>query len=132
VCQPSLGANARLIAILQEGLPLCDRPFEQVGRVLGLGEDEVIEQLRHLLASGALTRLGPVYQAARVRRRPHLLDRQLIAATRGGLPLVPQPYEALGAMVGVSAAEIQERLAAMLASGRIRRIGAVTPQRARP
>ena len=53
------------------------------------------------------------------------LDRQLIAATQSGLPLVPEPYEALGAMLGASAQEVQARLAAMLAAGLIRRIGAV-------
>jgi siroheme decarboxylase len=53
------------------------------------------------------------------------VDRQLIAATQSGLPLVPQPYEAVGAMVGISAREVQERLAAMLQRGLIRRIGAV-------
>ena len=29
-------------------------------------------------------------------------DRALIAATQGGLPLVARPYEAVGAMLGVS------------------------------
>lgn len=53
------------------------------------------------------------------------LDRQLIAATQSGLPLVPQPYEALGAMLGLSAQEVQERLDSMLQRGLIRRIGAV-------
>jgi siroheme decarboxylase len=53
------------------------------------------------------------------------LDRQLIAATQSGLPLVPEPYEALGAILGVSAQEVQQRLAAMLERGLIRRIGAV-------
>jgi siroheme decarboxylase len=53
------------------------------------------------------------------------LDRQLIAATQSGLPLVPRPYEALGAMLGVSAQEVQTRLADMLERGLIRRIGAV-------
>jgi len=53
------------------------------------------------------------------------LDRQLIAATQSGLPLVPQPYEALGAMLGVSAQEVEARLADMLQRGLIRRIGAV-------
>jgi DNA-binding Lrp family transcriptional regulator len=52
-------------------------------------------------------------------------DRQLIAATQGGLPLVARPYEALGAALGVSAEAVRERLAGMLASGLIRRIGAV-------
>jgi siroheme decarboxylase len=53
------------------------------------------------------------------------LDRQLIAATQSGLPLVPRPYEALGAMLGLSAQEVQTRLADMLERGLIRRIGAV-------
>jgi len=53
------------------------------------------------------------------------LDRQLIAATQSGLPLVPEPYEALGAMLGISSREVQERLASMLERGLIRRIGAV-------
>ena len=53
------------------------------------------------------------------------VDRGLIAATQSGLPLVPRPYEALGAALGVSAESVRERLAGMLASGLIRRIGAV-------
>lgn len=53
------------------------------------------------------------------------IDRQLIAVTQSGLPLVPQPYEALGAMLDMSAQEVRERLGSMLARGLIRRIGAV-------
>lgn len=52
-------------------------------------------------------------------------ERQLVAATQGGLPLVPQPYEAVGALLGVSARQVQDTLASLLARGVIRRIGAV-------
>jgi siroheme decarboxylase len=52
-------------------------------------------------------------------------DRRLIAATQSGLPLVPRPYEAVGAMLGVSGEAVRERFAQLLASGLIRRIGAV-------
>ncbi len=52
-------------------------------------------------------------------------DRRLVAATQGGLPLVARPYEAVGAMLGVSGEVVRERLAAMQAEGLIRRIGAV-------
>ena len=52
-------------------------------------------------------------------------DRALMAATQGGLPLVPRPYDALAEQLGVSAEVVKARLAAMLESGRIRRIGAV-------
>jgi siroheme decarboxylase len=53
------------------------------------------------------------------------LDRALVAATQAGLPLVARPYEAIGAVLGISGEEVRERLAAMLASGVVRRIGAV-------
>ncbi|MCA0176882.1 MAG: AsnC family transcriptional regulator [Proteobacteria bacterium] len=52
-------------------------------------------------------------------------DRALIAATQGGLPLVPRPYEAVGAQLGVSGEAVRERLAQMLDEGLVRRIGAV-------
>jgi len=55
----------------------------------------------------------------------HELDRRLIRATQSGLPLVPRPYEAIGATLGVSGELVRERLQAMLDAGLIRRIGAV-------
>ncbi len=52
-------------------------------------------------------------------------DRALIAATQGGLPLVRRPYEAVGAILGVPGQAVRERLAQMIESGLVRRIGAV-------
>lgn len=52
-------------------------------------------------------------------------DRALIAATQGGLPLVPRPYDAVGERLGVSGQQVRARLAQMLESGLVRRIGAV-------
>ena len=53
------------------------------------------------------------------------LDRAIVRATQSGLPLVPRPYAAVGKQVGVSGEEVQQRLAAMLERGIIRRIAAV-------
>jgi len=53
------------------------------------------------------------------------LDRRLVLATQGGLPLVPRPYHALAGQLGVSPEEVMARLSAMLERGVIRRIGAV-------
>ncbi|MGE5769402.1 MAG: AsnC family transcriptional regulator [Betaproteobacteria bacterium] len=53
------------------------------------------------------------------------IDRALIVATQGGLPLVASPYQELGEPLGLSGDEVLRRLQAMLASGVIRRIGAV-------
>ena len=53
------------------------------------------------------------------------IDRALIVATQGGLPLVARPYQAIGEQVGIPGDEVLRRLQAMLDSGVIRRIGAV-------
>ena len=53
------------------------------------------------------------------------LQRALMLATQSGLPLVERPFEALGAMLGISEAQVCEELAQMQASGLIRRIAAV-------
>ena len=53
------------------------------------------------------------------------IDRQLIAATQAGLPLVSEPYKALAAELGLTESDVVERLSAMLDAGVIRRVGAV-------
>ena len=53
------------------------------------------------------------------------IDRSLIVATQGGLPLVARPYHAIAEQVGLSADEVMRRLKSMLETGVIRRIGAV-------
>jgi DNA-binding Lrp family transcriptional regulator len=53
------------------------------------------------------------------------LDRAIVLATQAGLPRVPRPYHAIAQSLGVDAAIVMARLCAMLADGRIRRIGAV-------
>lgn len=53
------------------------------------------------------------------------LDRALIVATQGGLPLVSRPYHAIAEQVGIPVEDVMERLRAMVDSGVIRRIGAV-------
>jgi len=51
-------------------------------------------------------------------------DRQLVKATRSGLPLVPRPYEAVAAMLGTSSETVREHLAALLDQGLVHHIGA--------
>jgi DNA-binding Lrp family transcriptional regulator len=53
------------------------------------------------------------------------VDRRLVLATQGGLPLVPRPYHQVAEQVGIPAEEVMARLARLLAGGVIRRIGAV-------
>jgi len=118
--------DARLVERLREGFPVADHPFALVGESLGVPEDEVLDRLGRLLSHGMLARLGPIYRIASADRLDPV-DRHLVAVTGSGLPLVPQPYEAVGALVGISSAEVQERLRTMLARGLVLRIAAALP-----
>jgi len=51
-------------------------------------------------------------------------DRAIIEATQAGLPLVPAPYAALAAELGLDEATVMSRFEAMKDSGVIRRIAA--------
>ena len=53
------------------------------------------------------------------------IDRQIVVATQGGLPLDPRPYDVIASQLGLSAAEVMQRMRHMQESGVIRRIGAV-------
>lgn len=52
-------------------------------------------------------------------------DRRILTATQDGLPMCSRPYHALGEELGIAADEVMARFDRMLASGAIRRIGAV-------
>ena len=57
--------------------------------------------------------------------KPDDIDRRIIVATQGGLPLVAEPYQAIADELGLEADDVMARLRAMLDGGLIRRIGAV-------
>ena len=52
-------------------------------------------------------------------------DRAIIAASSHGLPLETEPYHAIADEVGISVADLLERMQRMLSAGIIRRIGVV-------
>ncbi|XOZ32944.1 Lrp/AsnC family transcriptional regulator [Halomonadaceae bacterium KBTZ08] len=53
------------------------------------------------------------------------LDRELIVATQQGLPLVSDPWAAVGEQIGISGDEALERFRRLQASGVLRRVAAV-------
>lgn len=50
----------RLIAAIQNGFPLCSRPFQAIGQTLGIPEAEVLAGLKELQARGVIKRVGIV------------------------------------------------------------------------
>ncbi|NIC06471.1 Lrp/AsnC family transcriptional regulator [Billgrantia bachuensis] len=53
------------------------------------------------------------------------LDRDIVLATQAGLPLVPDPWSAVGKPLGLAGNEVRARMQRMIDSGVIRRIAAV-------
>jgi len=50
----------RIVAATQGGLPIVERPLEELGRQLGLSPDAVADRLQRMLDSGAVRRIGAV------------------------------------------------------------------------
>jgi DNA-binding Lrp family transcriptional regulator len=57
--------------------------------------------------------------------RIDVIDRAIVEATQGGLPLVPQPYHVIAERIGVEPEVVIRRMQEMQERGLIRRIGAV-------
>ena len=58
--------DRRLINALQDGFPVCSRPFATIAAGFGISESEVIDRLQCLLDEGILSRFGPLYDAERM------------------------------------------------------------------
>lgn len=117
-------ARQRLLQRLQLGLTLDDQPFDTVGAALGMEGDAVIDLLRQWVGQGRIARIGLVWDGPPP-PPADALDEGLQAACASGLPLLRQPWEALGAMLGQPASRVQTRLADWLQDGRLLRIAAV-------
>lgn len=65
--KPILDDHDRLIINrLQDGMPVVEQPYRAVAEELGLCEELVIERLGKLKRAGMLSRVGPMYNAARL------------------------------------------------------------------
>ena len=53
-------ADQQLIATIQNGLPISDRPYAKIADQLGLSEEEIITRISNLLDKGLIKRFGVV------------------------------------------------------------------------
>jgi DNA-binding Lrp family transcriptional regulator len=49
-----------LVALIQKGLPLVPRPYAELGRLLGMDEEEVMQRVDKLRLTGAIKRFGVI------------------------------------------------------------------------
>ena len=55
--------DAAIVNHLQDGLPVCARPFDAVAATLAISVDELLSRLQRLLDNKVLTRFGPMFNA---------------------------------------------------------------------
>lgn len=92
--------DRRIITTLQEGFPVCARPFAAAAASLAMAEDDLIARIDRLLADGTLTRFGPLFDAAKLGGAFTLAamhvpdaDFERVAAQVNALPEVAHNYE---------------------------------------
>lgn len=92
--------EAAVLTALQQGLPLTQRPFAEIGREHALGEAEVIGLVGRMLQSGQARRLGGVFDARRLGYRSALCAMDVprarlaeVAAKIAAAPGVTHAYE---------------------------------------
>ena len=56
--------DKQLINLLQQGVPVAERPFLEIAKQLNTSEDDVISHLTQLMDKKVLTRFGPMFDAA--------------------------------------------------------------------
>jgi DNA-binding Lrp family transcriptional regulator len=81
-------SDVALIDRWQRGFPLIERPFEEVGRGVDLGEAATIATLQRLRDGGVLSRIGAVV-------RPHTVGASTLAAMR----VPPERLDEVAALV---------------------------------
>ncbi len=58
--------DKNIINQLQDGFPICERPYQKAAEQFGISEDELIQRLQKLLDDKALSRFGPMYHAEKM------------------------------------------------------------------
>lgn len=58
--------EVELLHLLQEGLPLVSRPFQEIAGRLGISEEEVLERVERLKEEKVIRRLGGVWSSPRL------------------------------------------------------------------
>src|SRR3990172_6594391 len=65
-CRISLDdTDKRILNAIQMDFPLVQKPFDELGKSLGLKEEEVISRIKRLQKEGAIRRIGPIISTKR-------------------------------------------------------------------
>ena len=58
--------SQKLLAIIQDGFPLVERPYLRLAEMLNVSEQEVFDDIEKMRASGVIRRIGGVYDSKKI------------------------------------------------------------------
>lgn len=99
--QNNTDLRRNIIEVLQDGLPICDRPFAAVAEEIGISEQQVLAHLREMRKQGIIRRIGVVPNHYALGYKHNLMtvwdiaDEQVETLGRriGALPFVSHCYQ---------------------------------------
>jgi DNA-binding Lrp family transcriptional regulator len=63
---PPDAVDRRILGLIQSGFPLEERPYAEIGRLVGLGEEEALRRIRSLRQRRIIRRIGANFDSARL------------------------------------------------------------------
>jgi len=82
--------DTKILDAVQKAVPLTTRPWDEVGRNLGLSGAEVLRRLRRLSDTGMIRKIGPIIDARKV---------GLTASTLVGVRVPPERIEEIAGII---------------------------------
>ena len=58
--------SQKLLAIIQDGFPLVERPYKALAEMLNVSEQDVFDEVEKMRASGVIRRIGGVYDSKKL------------------------------------------------------------------
>jgi siroheme decarboxylase len=58
--------DKKILNLIQEEFPLHERPYEEIGRQVGIDEKEAMDRVRKLKDAGIIRRIGAVFEPKRL------------------------------------------------------------------
>ncbi|MCL5317171.1 MAG: uroporphyrinogen-III synthase [Thaumarchaeota archaeon] len=82
--------DTKILDVVQKAVPLTTRPWDEIGRTLGLSGVEVLRRLKRLSDAGMIRKIGPIIDARKV---------GLTASTLVGVRVPPEQIEEIASII---------------------------------
>jgi len=53
--------DRKILKIIQEGFPVCDDPYDEIGKKIGMKGDEVFKRIENLYSDGYIIKISPKF-----------------------------------------------------------------------